>query len=330
MKNYSVHVDINEILSWIGVKKEKIENLNAENQEALSSKYSDTSSSKKQTVAILSEKSSAPASGQGDASLPEQDDGNPDPALMKQIRAASSRIESDSAARYTYTVFDIERPESGRAAESLKDSDIRPIDGERQTDSGGEKKRIDRRGSSDRSGCPDSTKNADSTEVMLKGSSLILTGNDISDLLKDCSRCILLAVTIGGAVDRTLRKAQISDMADAVILDFCASSAVEDLCSQINDDLEKMFESKGFFLTDRFSPGYGDLPIELQREICRVLQTDKRLGLSANSSNMLIPSKSITAVIGISNNPQPKKITGCANCKMKDTCMLRKAGRTCE
>ena len=89
MKNYSVHVDINEILSWIGVKKEKIENLNAENQEALSSKYSDTSSSKKQTVAILSEKSSAPASGQGDASLPEQDDGNPDPALMKQIRAAS-------------------------------------------------------------------------------------------------------------------------------------------------------------------------------------------------------------------------------------------------
>lgn len=164
----------------------------------------------------------------------------------------------------------------------------------------------------------------------MKGCSLILTGNDISDLLRECDRCILLAVTIGGAVDRTLRKAQISDMADAIILDFCASSAVEDLCNQINDDLEREFDSKGYFLTDRFSPGYGDLPIELQREICRVLQTDKRLGLSANASNMLIPSKSITAVIGIAQKPQPKKISGCANCKMKDTCMLRKAGRTCE
>ena len=166
--------------------------------------------------------------------------------------------------------------------------------------------------------------------ISLKGSSLRLPGKDIASLLKECSRCILLTVTIGGTVDRILRRAQISDMADAVLLDFCASNAAEDLCGRIHSDLEEEYEKKGLYLTDRFSPGYGDLPIGLQSEICRVLQTDKRLGLTVNSGNMLIPSKSITAVIGISHRPQPKKISGCANCKMKDTCKFRKAGTTCE
>ena len=152
--------------------------------------------------------------------------------------------------------------------------------------------------------------------ISLKGSSLRLPGKDIASLLKECSRCILLTVTIGGTVDRILRRAQISDMADAVLLDFCASSAAEDLCGRIHSDLEEEYEKKGLYLTDRFSPGYGDLPIGLQSEICRVLQTDKRLGLTVNSGNMLIPSKSITAVIGISHRPQPKK--------------FRKAGTTCE
>ena len=150
---------------------------------------------------------------------------------------------------------------------------------------------------------------ADETEsgIILEGTSLLLSGSDISDLLKACRRCILLAVTIGSSADRLIRKAQISSMSDAVILDFCASSAVEELCSRINSDLEREFEEKGFYLTDRFSPGYGDLPLGLQGEICRVLRTDKRLGLTVSAGGMMIPSKSITAVIGIAGRPQPKK-----------------------
>lgn len=319
MKNYSVHVDMDEILSWIGVKKEKIDNSDEEAAyEAASLEYAQHSS--------VQGENDSPALKQGSERL--------DPSLMEQIRRASSRIESDSAARYTYAIFDIEKQktdnggcENRAIAESRKNRAVfsEPTDGDAASPDGD-----DFSDPSNGDAARERASQRESQEVRLKGCSLILTGDDISDLLKECDRCILLAVTVGGAVDRTLRKAQISDMANAVILDFCASSAVEDLCNQINDDLEKAFDSKGFFLTDRFSPGYGDLPIELQREICRVLQTDKRLGLSANASNMLIPSKSITAVIGIAKKPQPKKISGCANCKMKDTCMLRKAGRTCE
>lgn len=176
----------------------------------------------------------------------------------------------------------------------------------------------------------DSTADTPSAVLSLKGTALSLSGNDIALLLRDCRQCIILAVTIGGLVDRLLRKAQVSSMSDALILDLCASSAAENLCEQISRDLEDQYEQKGLYLTDRFSPGYGDLPLSLQKSICQVLQTDRRLGLTANSSDMLIPSKSITAVIGISERPQPKKISGCSNCKMNEVCSFRKAGKTCE
>lgn len=238
MKNYSIHVNKNEVFSWITAGKK--------------------------TVQTMRDGKTGPL----------------DPRLLHQMERAADQIEKSASARYIYNVFELIREEEG--------------------------------------------------PISLKGSSLRLPGKDIASLLKECSRCILLTVTIGGTVDRILRRAQISDMADAVLLDFCASSAAEDLCGRIHSDLEEEYEKKGLYLTDRFSPGYGDLPIGLQSEICRVLQTDKRLGLTVNSGNMLIPSKSITAVIGISHRPQPQKISGCANCKMKDTCKFRKAGTTCE
>lgn len=277
MNHYSIRVDMDEILSWIGVKTTNTQISAAAGKKVQHRDTMDISSTAEHTAS---------------EELHDKENGL-DPNLIEQIQKAARQIESDSAARYTYALFDIEKNRDGQGEQDGMNGDS------------------DHR-------------------IKLKGSSLVLTGCDISDLLRECERCILLAVTIGSKVDRTLRKAQISNMSDALILDFCASSAVENLCNQINSDLEDEFESKGFFLTDRFSPGYGDLPIELQRDICRVLQTDKRLGLMANESNMLIPSKSITAVIGISHDPQPKKISGCANCKMRDTCILRKADRTCE
>lgn len=247
-------------------------------------------------------------------------DGTPDSfsgfdrQLQLQVEKAISRIERSASARYVYGVFGIQRQ-----VEEAKETS--PLCPERGTCSG----------DSDRQqGRSRDVFLSSAGEIILEGTSLRLTGNDISALLKECSRCILLAATIGAETDRLIRKAQISNMSDAVILDFCASSAAEELCSRVYSDLEKEFEEKGFYLTDRFSPGYGDLPLSLQDEICRVLRTDRRLGLTVSAGGMMIPSKSVTAVIGISGRPQPKKISGCAGCRMRETCNFRKAGKTCE
>ncbi len=263
-----------------------------------------------------------------------------DEQLLKQMDSAVLQIESAGTARYVYNIFEIERSSSlPQKGTSHGKTEINDSCSSRNNESSGII-------SKDRNYSAEVTKhdkNADKPYhnengsdksckdgILLKGSSLALPGRDIATLFAECSHCILLAVSIGAAVDRILRRAQVLNMADAVILDFCASSAVEDLCGRINSDLENEYEAKDLYLTDRFSPGYGDLPVDLQREICRVLQTDKRLGLTASASNMLIPSKSITAIIGISNRPQPKRISGCGSCKMVKNCSFRKAGTTCE
>ena len=163
----------------------------------------------------------------------------------------------------------------------------------------------------------------------LQGTSITLTGTTASSFLTGCRSCIMMAVTIGSRIDGELRRRQIMDMAGAVILDSCASSAVESICEQLEEDLEKTFNRKHAFLTDRFSPGYGDLPLSLQPEICRALSAEKRIGLSVSGGMLLMPSKSVTAFIGISDRPQPKQIRGCGSCSMNQSCEYRKAGITC-
>ena len=83
------------------------------------------------------------------------------------------------------------------------------------------------------------------------------------------------------------------------------------------------------FLTDRFSPGYGDLPLSLQPEICSALDAARRLGLHVTEHFLLNPSKSVTAVIGLSDRPQMARIRGCGHCAMYETCALRKGGKRC-
>ena len=81
--------------------------------------------------------------------------------------------------------------------------------------------------------------------------------------------------------------------------------------------------------TDRFSPGYGDLPLDLQPALCAALDAQRRLGLTVTDSLLLNPVKSVTAVIGLSPTPQPARIRGCGYCNFRENCQFRKEGTTC-
>lgn len=166
-------------------------------------------------------------------------------------------------------------------------------------------------------------------KIILGGTSVEIPGNDADVLLRDCSECIIMAATLGQKSEMLLRRAQITDMTEAVILDCCASSAIESICEQINDDLRCEYEAAGKFLTDRYSPGYGDMPLTLQTELCGLLQAEKRIGLSGSPGLMLIPSKSVTAIIGISDIPQSMREISCDSCCLHDTCKIREAGGSC-
>ena len=161
----------------------------------------------------------------------------------------------------------------------------------------------------------------------LSGTDLLLSGQTVQRMLAQCGQAILLACTLGTKFDDMVRSAQARNMARAVILDACGSALVEQGCNEAERDIAARFPS--LYLTDRFSPGYGDLPLSLQPTICGLLDAERRVGIHVTSSFLMNPSKSVTAVIGLSDKPQMARIRGCAWCVMRNTCTLRKGGKSC-
>lgn len=161
----------------------------------------------------------------------------------------------------------------------------------------------------------------------LPDAGILLPGQDAKRMLAQCTHAVLFCCTLGARFDAMLRAKQARDMAEAVILDACGSVWVEAGCDELESELKQRFPDR--FLTDRFSPGYGDLPLSLQEDICTILDTERRLGVHVNERFMLNPVKSVTAVIGVSDQPQAARIRGCAYCSMNTTCTLRKGGNRC-
>lgn len=165
--------------------------------------------------------------------------------------------------------------------------------------------------------------------LFLKETDFELVGKDIKQMLSDCNECILMAATLGVVVDNKIRIQQIRDLTKSIILDSCASSAIESVCNDLNDILEDKYLDKGLFLTDRFSPGYGDMPIDIQSDFIRLMDAQRKIGLNVSSSGIMIPRKSVTAIIGISDKKQTKRFSGCESCNMFMNCEYRKSGITC-
>ena len=156
---------------------------------------------------------------------------------------------------------------------------------------------------------------------------LTLAGHTAAAMLEDCHQAVLLCCTLGAEFDTMLRARQARDMAEAVILDACGSALVEAGCDAVQQELQAQFPD--LYLTDRFSPGYGDLPLTLQPLICNALDTRRRVGVHITSSLLLNPSKSVTAIVGLSHQPQMARVRGCAYCSLAQTCSLRKGGKRC-
>ena len=156
---------------------------------------------------------------------------------------------------------------------------------------------------------------------------LILPGETAKAMLHACRHSCILIATLGEAFDAKLRAMQARDMAKAVLMDACGSALVEHACDEAEKEIAARFE--GMHLTDRFSPGYGDLPLSVQEELCRTMDAARTLGVHMAPSFMLQPFKTVTAIIGIANTPQPMRIRGCEYCSLRERCAIHKGGKRC-
>lgn len=151
-------------------------------------------------------------------------------------------------------------------------------------------------------------------------------GKDVRRILETCSSAILMAATLGVQSERLLLRWQVRSAADALLMDAVLSAAIEAVCDEQERILRASYGEKGLYLTDRFSPGYGDMPLGQTKEICAVLQTEKTIGLTVSGSGIMIPRKSVTALLGVSSLKQSRRPSPCSVCTMRETCALRKRG----
>lgn len=163
--------------------------------------------------------------------------------------------------------------------------------------------------------------------VEIVGTPLIFKGNDIKEHLSECSRCVLMCVTLSADVDKLIRSYEAEGMEKALIADALASAAVEQVCNKAEALIQSALGNYSY--TWRFSPGYGDFPLDIQKEFISVTEADRKIGLTVTENLILIPRKSVTAVMGISEKEIPKKRRGCGCCNMKDRCEFRKGGSHC-
>ena len=159
--------------------------------------------------------------------------------------------------------------------------------------------------------------------LSIKGTDLYLKGESIGRHLENSNSCILMASTLGHRVDKLIRYYEKLNMTKAIVVDSCASVAIEEVCNRINNELEGLMSGKGEFITSRFSPGYGDLTLDIQEKFVNLLNAQRLIGLTTTSSNLLIPRKSVTAIIGIAGKKHEKEKSNCLDCSQYKDCNFR-------
>ena len=122
---------------------------------------------------------------------------------------------------------------------------------------------------------------------------------DLRKNLKDCDSCIMFAATVGAGIDRLIRRYEKTDRSLGLCLQGLGAERVESLCNTFNLEVKEIAAKEGFKSHARFSPGFGDLPITVQRDFLKTLDAERRMGITLSESYLMAPSKSVTAIIGL-------------------------------
>ena len=139
--------------------------------------------------------------------------------------------------------------------------------------------------------------------------------------LRGCDRIAVFAATVGLELDRLIARYGRTSPAKALMLQAIGAERIEALCDLVCLDLAGIAGENGRQTASRFSPGYGDLPLEMQKDIFRVLDCPRKIGLSLNESLLMSPSKSVTALVGM-GEADCEQASGCKTCD-KQNCSFR-------
>ena len=172
---------------------------------------------------------------------------------------------------------------------------------------------------------------SDAGHVALAGCGLVLEGRDIARHLDGACEAVLMACTLGAESERALRLRTATSPTDALLYGAAASALVEAAADAEESRIVAEAAARGLRTNFRYSPGFGDLPLAVQPAFLAALDAPRRIGLAATAGNLLVPTKSVTAVVGLFEG-EPSNASArstCASCALAGRCALKDQGRTC-
>lgn len=167
--------------------------------------------------------------------------------------------------------------------------------------------------------------------IALVGTPLTFDGDDIVHHMQGARQMVLMACTLGAACDREVGKLTATSPTDALIYDAAASAFIESVADATEAAIVADAKVRGLYTNARFSPGYGDLPLSVQPGFLAAIDATRRIGLTAMPDHMLVPTKSVTALIGLFDRP-PEEGTGhtsCVTCPSHSCCLYQEKGISC-
>ncbi len=181
---------------------------------------------------------------------------------------------------------------------------------------------------------------------VLDAGQLTARGASLAKHLDGCGRTVVMAVTLGHAVDQLISETQASRIALGVVIDSGASVLAERAANMAEEQIRaelaadaaaenavaadtKSGRTAPLYMTSRFSPGYGDSPLEMQEQVLDLLDARNQLGITLSKGYMMSPSKSITAIIGLADHPVTGRLATCDECVLREKCQLKKEGKRC-
>lgn len=135
------------------------------------------------------------------------------------------------------------------------------------------------------------------TDDMVDLELLRIKSEHLAKNLHGCERAILFAATLGTEADRIYRSSAVTSSVSALTADAIGTAAIEAVCDKLCCEIAEQYSQ--YKLRPRFSPGYGDLSLYIQRDIVRILDTYRKIGLTLSDSLLMIPQKSVTAIVGL-------------------------------
>jgi len=163
-------------------------------------------------------------------------------------------------------------------------------------------------------------------KVDLKSGFSLNFSNSIINLLRGASSLVLGLVSIGSSLENKVSEFFTQgEYPRAVTLDAVGTVAVESLSRDIRNLVCQEANEQYLKTTRYFSPGYGDWDISQQKDIFKIIPTNK-IGVSLTESYMMVPQKSLSWIIGIgknitisSKNDHSCQICQATNCQFRKT-----------